>query len=242
MRKFAALLIALLSLAAQPLASPAFGQQVVYQVITEEVVEVSATGSERFVGAQPQMVALPPPALPKGIAAFGPFRVLDGGRAALVDATDERSPAQFTAMLQAFPGIRVLEMVECPGTDDDRANLRLGRMIHGRGIVTHVPAGGSVRSGAVELFLAGAQRIADPGAEFAVHSWSDEFGLEPKDYGADAPENRVYIDYYRELGMNEAEARAFYAMTNSVPHRDAKWLTSEDMARWVRLDSKSALN
>ena len=82
-------------------------------------------------------------------------------------------------------------MVECPGTDDDRANLRLGLMIHARGMTTHVPPGGSVRSGAVELFLAGAQRIADPGAEFAVHSWSDEFGLEPRDYAPDSPENRT---------------------------------------------------
>ena len=165
--------------------------------------------------------------------------MLDNGRAALVDATNSRSPGQFTAMLHAYPGIRMIEMVECPGTNDDRANLRLGLMINAKGIATHVPAGGSVRSGAVELFLAGARHTADPGAEFAVHSWSDEFGLEPKDYAADAPENRVYIDYYREVGMGEAEARAFYAMTNSVPNRDAKWMTAAEMAQWVKLDGSA---
>jgi hypothetical protein len=82
-------------------------------------------------------------------------------------------------------------MIECPGTEDDRANLRLGRMIHARGISTHVPAGGSVRSGGVELFLAGVSHRADPEAEFAVHSWADEDGLEAKDYPANAPENRA---------------------------------------------------
>ncbi len=234
MRHFAALILALIApvfaLAAQPLAA----QQIVYQEVTEEIVEVPATGSERFVGAQVQPFV---PAIPQGLAAYGPFRVLNGSRAALVDVTDERSPGQFSAMLRAFPGIRVLEMVECPGTEDDRANLRLGRLIRARGLATHVPAGGSVRSGAVELFLAGAQRIADPGSEFAVHSWSDEFGLEPKDYAADGPENRAYIDYYRELGMSETEARAFYGMTNSVPNADAKWLSAGEMARWVRLDA-----
>ena len=232
MRKFAAFLIGLSALLASPLAA----QVVVYEEITEEIVAVPATGSERFVAAHPS------PAIPQGIAAYGPFRVLDGTRAALVDATDSRSPGQFTAMLRAHPGIRVLEMIECPGTDDDRANLRLGLMIHARGIATHVPQGGSVRSGAVELFLAGAQRMADPGAEFAVHSWADEFGLEPRDYAPDAPENRVYIDYYREMGMSEAQARAFYAMTNSVPNQDARWLTSGEMARWVRLDAPSRLD
>ena len=226
MRKIAAFLFGLLALAAQPLAA----RVVVHQHVIENMVEVPATGGERFVGAQPAA------AIPQGIAAYGPFRVLDASRAALVDATNERSPGQFTAMLRAYPGIRTLEMIECPGTDDDRANLRLGLMIHARGMATHVPEGGSVRSGAVELFLAGTRRIADPGAEFAVHSWSDELGLEPKDYTADAPENRAYIDYYREMGMGEAEARAFYAMTNSVPNADAKWLTAQDMGRWVRLD------
>jgi len=227
MRKIAALSLALIAFAAQPVAA----QAIVYQIVTEDIVEVPATGSERFVEAHPA------PAIPQGLAAFGPFRVLDSTRAALVDATNERSPGQFTAMLRAYPGIKVLEMVECPGTDDDRANLRLGLMIHARGMTTHVPPGGSVRSGAVELFLAGAQRIADPGAEFAVHSWSDEFGLEPRDYAPDSPENRAYIDYYRELGMSEPEARAFYAMTNSVPNADAKWLSDREMARWVRLDA-----
>jgi hypothetical protein len=76
-----------------------------------------------------------------------PFVVIDAGHAALVDATDETSPARFAGMLHAFPGIRVLEMIDCPGTFDDTANLRLGRMIHASGIATDIPTGGSVRSG-----------------------------------------------------------------------------------------------
>lgn len=236
MRNLVALLLGLLALTT----APAAAQVIVYQVITEEIVEVPATGSDRFVEAHPQAASpgqglAMPAKIPAGIASYGPFRVLDSGRAALVDATNERSPGQFTAMLHAFPGIRTIEMVECPGTDDDRANLRLGMMIRARGLNTHVPDGGSVRSGAVELFLAGAQHIAEPSAEFAVHSWADEFGLEPKDYAANAPENRIYIDYYREMGMGEAEARRFYAMTNSVPNGDAKWLTTAEMAQWVKL-------
>ena len=209
------------------IATPAIAETVVYETVEEYVVVDG--GSERFVAAMPAPV-------PAGIARFGPFRVLDGTRAALVDVTDERSPAQFAAMLRAYPGISMLEMIECPGTEDDRGNLAVGRAIHARGMTTHVPAGGSVRSGGVELFLAGARRIADPGAEFAVHAWEDQFGNQPEDFAPDAPENRVYLDYYREMGMAPAEARAFYAMTNSVPNEDAKWLGAEEMARWVRLD------
>ena len=232
MRRLATLVFSLFAL----IAVPAAAQVVVYQEVTEEVLEAPATGSDRFVDAHPAQA----PGLPRGIAAYGPFRVLDPAHAALVDATDARSPGRFTAMLHAFPGIRTLEMLECPGTDDDRANLRLGLMIRARGIDTHVPEDGSVRSGAVELFLAGAHRVADPGAEFAVHSWADEFGLEPRDYAPDAPENRIYLDYYRELGMSEWEARGFYAMTNSVPNAEARWLDAEELGHWVRLDRTEA--
>ncbi len=214
------------------LALPAQAQSIAYETIVEEVVVVEATAtttSGRFVPSAPASV-------PTGIAAFGPFRVLDADRAALVDATDERSPAAFAAMLRAYPGITVLELVECPGTEDDRANLRLGRMIHQRGMATHVPDGGSVRSGAVELFLTGARHTADRGAEFAVHSWADDLGREARDYPADAPENRAYLDYYREMGMSAPQAVAFSAMTNSVSNSEAKWLTTADMRQWVALD------
>jgi hypothetical protein len=74
---------------------------------------------------------------------------------------------------------------------------------------------------------------AAPGALFAVHSWRDERGREPSDFAPDAPENRLYLDYYTEMGMSEAEARAFYAMTNSVPHAGALWLEGAEMARWI---------
>mgnify|MGYP001765214019 CR=1 FL=1 len=229
MRRLAALLLPLAALFVAPAAAREVVTETVYETVSEDVVVIEEAGSGRFVATEPVPV-------PQGIARFGPFRVLDPSRAALVDATDTRSPAQFAALLKAFPGISVLEMVECPGTDDDRANLALGRLIRARGIATHVPAGGSVRSGGVELFLAGSRRIADPGAEFAVHAWADEQGREPDDYAPDAPENRAYLDYYREMGMGAEQAAAFYAMTNSVPNADAKWLTASEMGQWVGLD------
>lgn len=169
----------------------------------------------------------------QALASYGPFRVIDRQRAALVDVTDSASPAQFAAMLRDHPGIATLELVECPGTDDDRANLKLGRMIRAAGLATHVPAGGSVRSGAVELLLAGAQRRIDDGAEFAVHSWIADDGREAHQFAANSPEHAGYLAYYREMGMAEPQARAFYAMTNSVGFDDAKWLDAAEMRRWL---------
>lgn len=231
MRSLAALFMAFSGFAAAPLAA----QEVAYEYVE---YEVAGTSPAQFDGGSERYLATMPAPIPAGIAAYGPFRVVDDSRAALVDVTDSGSPAAFAQMLADFPRIAVIEMVDCPGTEDDRSNLQLGRMIRERSIATWVPSGGSVRSGAVELFLAGSKRFADPGAEFAVHAWMDEDGREATDYAAGASENRKYLDYYRQMGMSEAESAAFYAMTNSVPHARAKWFGAAEMARWVRLDGR----
>jgi len=186
----------------------------------------------RFIAPAPKAIAQQGARL----AQFGPFRVLDQTRAALVATTDAASPQAFAAMLAAFPGLAVIEFADAPGTTNDLANLELGRAIRAAGLATHVPDGGSARSGAVELFLAGTRRTMAPRALFAVHSWRDARGREPDDFTADAPENRLYLDYYAEMGMSADAARSFYAMTNSVPHAGALWLEGTEMARWIAPD------
>ena len=205
-------------------AVPASAGTVVHEVVVEEWTETPAS---RFVS----------PALARAersaLASYGPFRVLDEGTAALVGVTDEDSPADFRQMLRDHPGLATLAFIECPGTYDDRANLALGRMIRAAGLAAWVPEGGSVRSGAVELVLAGASLRIEDGAEFAVHAWLDEDGYEASDYAADSAENRKYLAYYREMGMSAERAATFYAMTNSVPFEDARWLDGAEMRGWI---------
>jgi hypothetical protein len=165
------------------------------------------------------------------LASYGPFRVLDVHTAAVVSETDEASPAQLRAMLRDYPQIGTLRFIECAGTEDDQANLALGRLIRRTGLATEVPAEGSVRSGGVELVLAGVTRRIDDRAEFAVHAWEDDQGLEADDYAADSPENAKYVSYYRDMGL--ADPQGFYAMTNSVPFEDARWLTGAEMRMWI---------
>ncbi|GAB5349096.1 alpha/beta hydrolase [Alteriqipengyuania sp. 357] len=179
---------------------------------------------------------------PTALAAFGPFRVIDPTRAALVGVTDAATPAQFDALLRAYPQMRTLDLVEAPGTENDRANLAVGRMIRAAGLTTRVPRGGSVRSGAVELFLAGERREVADGARFAVHSWRDNRGREADDFAPDAPEHRYYLDYYREMGMSDEGARDFYAMTNAVPHARARWLDAGAMRGWIARTAAQAAN
>lgn len=169
-------------------------------------------------------------------ARFGPFAVVDGTTARMSGDVDGTTPRQFAAMLAAFPGVKRLEMIDCPGSLDEEANLILARAIRRAGLETVVPSGGSVRSGAVELWLAGSTRRAAPDAEFGVHSWADEYGREAKDYPASDPVHAEYIGLYREMGMDDAHARAFYALTNATPFDQVRYLTRDDMARFVPLN------
>lgn len=169
-------------------------------------------------------------------ARFGPFEVVDAATVRMAGDVDSATPREFAALLAAYPGLRRLEMVDCPGSLDEAANLTLARAIRRQGMETVVPAGGSVRSGAVELWLAGVKRSAAADAEFGVHSWADETGREARDYPASDPVHAEYLGYYREMGMDDASARAFYAMTNATPFDAVTYLTRDDMARYVALN------
>lgn len=226
-----AALLALVLIAA-PVRAATIETEVVYEIEERADVEADIGSADRLV-AQP-FGEVAPSLTP--LASFGPFHMVAPDRAELIGSIESDTPAQFAALLLAYPMLRQVDMVDCPGTGDDEANLELARTLRRHGVSTYVPEGGSVRSGGVELFLAGAQRRAAPGAEFAVHSWRDEDGMEAGDFAADHPANRAYIDFYREMGMSEPQARAFYAMTNSAPHDDALYLRPQDIAIFLPLD------
>lgn len=229
MKRFVCALLLMLSCAV-----PAAAQQVAMRTWVDSHgttwTEVTTT---QTVVEEPRSVRIATALI--GLPRFGPFTVVDSAHAALAGETDSKSPAQFKAMLQAYPGIRVLEMVDVAGTADDGANLELGRLIRAHGLTTDVPSGGSVRSGGVELFLAGSIRRAAADAEFGVHAWKDESGHQPGDFAADAPANQTYLDYYREMGLTPENATGLYALTNSVPNEQVLWLKTSDLKRFVPL-------
>jgi hypothetical protein len=166
---------------------------------------------------------------------YGPFRVITSQIVEMAGTVDSFSPDYFREMLIHHPSISQIIMIDCSGSVDEAANLNLARMIRRAGINTHVPAHGSVRSGAVELFLAGALRSADPGAEFVVHSWMDEDGLEANDYPANDPVHTEYLEYYTEMGVPSDQAQAFYTLTNSVPFAGQLTLSRSDLVRYQLL-------
>lgn len=168
----------------------------------------------------------------RAIDHFGPFSVVSPQIVELNGVIDEKSPALFRTMIAKYPGLRTIRMIDCPGTENDQANLEVARMVRKAGMDTTVPRGGSVRSGGVELFLAGVHRSAEPGAEFGVHSWQDDEGNEAKDVPANDPIHANYIRYYQEIGLTPEQARAFYAFTNQTAFDSLHYMTQPELARF----------
>lgn len=197
------------------------------------IATIEIEWSDNVSGSQASLEPEPPA---RALAQFGPFSVVDSHSAAMRGVIETETPAQFAAMLRAYPGITMLQMIECPGSDDDEANLKLARLLHAAQIETFVPAGGSVRSGAVELFLAGVRRRADPSAEFAVHSWRDALGREAPDLPPIDPVHREYLAFYRDMGLSDDSATRFYALTSSVGFDDALYVAPIQLAAMGLLD------
>lgn len=181
-------------------------------------VTLSEIGSESFAPSRTP------------IASYGPFFLVSPDTVEMIGTVDSATPRQFATMLAAYPSVRHLVMVECPGSIDEAANHILARAVRQAGLTTRVPDGGSVRSGAVDLFLAGTERSAAASAEFGVHSWRDEDGNEARDFAANDPVHAEYLSYYREMGLSEAGARNFYALTNSTSFDQVRTLHANDMA------------
>ncbi|NJM53364.1 MAG: hypothetical protein HC846_08195 [Blastocatellia bacterium] len=56
-----------------------------------------------------------------------PFIIVSATEAKLNGATDEATPSQFRQMIEAYPGIKQISMIDCPGTENDDANLEVAR-------------------------------------------------------------------------------------------------------------------
>ena len=82
-----------------------------------------------------------------------------------------------------------------------------------------------------------AERVGETlGLELPLDAWTTEDGLEPDDYAESDPVNQEYVAYYREMGMSADKAKAFYDLTNSVPHDEALYLKPSEIASCIPLN------
>lgn len=135
---------------------------------------------------------------------------------------------RFRDVTSAHPKADTLVLLSVGGSVDDDANLIFSREVRARSFTTLVPADGLIASGGTDLFLAGTERVLEPGACVGVHSWSGG-GEEGKDVPRNDPEHRKYLDYYREMGI----PAAFYWFTlEAAPADEMHWMTAAEINRF----------
>ncbi|MEM7040210.1 MAG: hypothetical protein AAF570_24795, partial [Bacteroidota bacterium] len=141
---------------------------------------------------------------------FGIFTVQADATTAVADGViGSSSLDDFNEMLDSYPNINVIEMRNMPGSMDDETNVQLGRALYAAEINTHLGDGGSINSGAVDLFLAGRTRTRGSNIEVGVHSWASG-NQEATDFPESSSEHDLFINYYIDIGFSEQDARDFY--------------------------------
>ena len=147
----------------------------------------------------------------------------------LLGIVDSDSPDQVYAALKHSPDIRVVVLANVPGSADDDANLKLGRMLRQAGMSTYLPARRLVASGGVDLLLSGARRIVERGSMVGVHSWADSGGSTGDTVPREHPDHQPYLEYYLEMGVPQE----FYWFTlGAAPPDGLHWMTEAEMERY----------
>jgi hypothetical protein len=153
---------------------------------------------------------------------------VDGTTAYMTGDLSGSAPRKVRALFEENPDLERIELVMCPGSLDDFAALEAARLVREQGVDTHVGSEGEIASGAVDFFIAGVNRSVDDGGLVGVHSWSGG-ALEGNELPRDDPEHALYLDYYDEMGIDEA----FYWFTlDAAPSNDIHWMTQDELAEY----------
>lgn len=160
---------------------------------------------------------------------YGLFTVSDDSTATLNGVIKGNTLRKFEKMMEKHPSIQTLVMQDMPGSANDEVNVQVGRAVHAMGLHTHIDDGGEIASGAVDLFLAGSKRTGGTDVKIGVHSWSNG-SKEATDFAEDDSEHDLFINYYKDIGIRDSMARAFYFFTiEAAPADGIHWMTEQEI-------------
>jgi len=167
---------------------------------------------------------------------FGVFSAQDANTAIMDGVIDSNTPAHWDNFISANPSINKIIMKDCPGSEDDAANLEAAQKIRNQGVTIHLPADAEIASGAVDLFLAGTTRTRAAGSKIGVHAWADGGGKEATDFPVGDSNHLPYIDYYQAMDFSQLDAEAFYYFTiNAAKAADIHWMTDAEIEQYKLL-------
>ncbi len=163
------------------------------------------------------------------VSAYGVFSVIDDTTIEIDGVIDSGSIDNFENLLEDYPDIETINIVEIPGSNDDDINLEISLMIHENGMSTHLLDDAIIASGGVDLFLAGIERTRSSNNMVGVHAWSNGVS-EATDFPEEDEEHVIYLEYYQNIGFTKQEAKDFYFFTiNAAPSASIHYMTETEL-------------
>lgn len=163
---------------------------------------------------------------------IAPFQIIDDTTIRLHGEIDSNTLNAFEEVMRQNPNTELLIFGIAPGSSDDEVNLQVGRRLFQEGLNTHVENNGEIASGAVDLFLAGAERTLGSNTLVGVHSWSDGSN-DATDFPMNSAEHQPYIQYYQAVGFSSQWASDFYFFTiNAASADDIHWMTEAEITTY----------
>ncbi|MBM6551103.1 alpha/beta hydrolase [Marinomonas ostreistagni] len=133
-------------------------------------------------------------------------------------------PEQITSLINDYPNVTDLVLVDVPGSLDQDATIEAARLIRRFELNTHIAKTGYVLSGGVDLFLGGVERTIGAGAGVGVHSWRD-VSHASDDIDLSDPVHASYVNFYLAMGVPE---RFYWFTLDAAPAERIYFLSPEE--------------
>lgn len=162
----------------------------------------------------------------------GVFSLVNGQTIVLDGVINSKSLDNFNSLYSKHKSLKTVHIKNCDGSKDDDTNLKLSKRVHDLGLTTHLMENGSIASGGVDFFISGIKRTRGTNTKIGVHSWSGN-GQTATDFPVGHANHQPYIDYYKSVGLSDADAKAFYYFTiNSAPAESIHWMTDSEIEKY----------
>ena len=135
-----------------------------------------------------------------------------GTQAFMNGVIDGQTPARVQNLIINNPGVTEIVLQQCPGSADDDSNIAAARLVRAAGLNTRTEPSSFIASGAVDFFLAGVQRTADPASQVHVHTWVGGDGTLGRDLARNDCQHALFVAYYQQMGLADPEGFYFYTL------------------------------
>lgn len=163
---------------------------------------------------------------------FGIFKVLNDSTIEMSGVIGTTTLDDFNTLIGNYPNIKMINMNEVPGSEDDETNLLVSKRVFDLNIATHLMDNGEIASGGVDFFIAGVKRTIGTNTKIGVHSWSDG-SQDATAFPVGHANHLPYINYYVSVGFTQQQAEDFYYFTiNAAPAAGIHWMTAAEIQQY----------